>query len=347
MFSRFHIISSANEVTDFVKEGKRYFIYAAEEFDFESLKDEMREYWVGAVFPMIFYHSTLYVDKAFVCELSDDIHIDIICNDEFEDSCDECHTYMVFADGLDNHINSKLEKIFSNTPENAVMFGAGCGKTTMINKNIIYNGKRFTQNAIISLKSPKKCAIGVNHGYIAKKDFFVITEASETTIKCIDGQDAFSYYKNYIKKNFDLEVTQENLFFIGLKHPFMFACTYGEKIVRIPTTTDGKVLHMVGEINQDTIASIGTINDKDLVDAALKSIAIAKEGVIGKPSFCIVYSCLGREKYSHENFVKELEAISEACSNVDVIGALSIGEIANTSQFNLEFYNSTCVVGVM
>ena len=55
--------------------------------------------------------------------------------------------------------------------------------------------------------------------------------------------------------------------------------------------------------------------------------------------------CISRALFLGDDFIDEIKAVSEA--NTPMIGALSLGEIANNGREYLEFYNKTCVVGML
>ena len=55
--------------------------------------------------------------------------------------------------------------------------------------------------------------------------------------------------------------------------------------------------------------------------------------------------CISRVLYLEEAFAQELSAVHEP--DVPLIGALTLGEIANTGEDYLEFYNKTAVIAVL
>ena len=55
--------------------------------------------------------------------------------------------------------------------------------------------------------------------------------------------------------------------------------------------------------------------------------------------------CISRVLFLEGDFEQELQAVSR--SGIPLIGALTLGEIANSRNDYLEFYNKTSVVGVL
>lgn len=349
MFESRYIADSVEDIKKHTDKNKEYMIIAAEGFDFEGLQESIDAKWMGAIFPAIFAGKALYENKAFVCELSCLASMQWIGEKDIDtDYCpkDGCETYMAIVDGLSPNVTETLEYVYDNTPENTVMFGGGAGCLGERTHAYMYNGKDYTQRGMILLSTRRSFSLGVQHGYHSLENYSMVTKSYKNKIISIDGKDAFYFYVQEVKKHFGKEVNEKNLFQIGLEHPLMFEYTFGEKIVRVPMATDGTSLFMVGEVSADTIITLGTVLQKDLLIATQKATRNALEGLTSKPELGMVFTCVGREKFSYENFQKELDTIADELSGLDFVGALSLGEIANNSTGNLEFYNCTCVVGV-
>ena len=59
----------------------------------------------------------------------------------------------------------------------------------------------------------------------------------------------------------------------------------------------------------------------------------------------LVVDCISRVLFLQEHFENELTAMNIGEKNL--VGVLSIGEIANSGKDYLELYNKTCVVGML
>lgn len=349
MFTSICLVSTIDELKEKVDDKSHYLILCAEGFDFEGIDACIPSYWLGAVFPGVFSGNRLYEDSALVCKLSEttsSLWLDSEDTVDMETLDDGDKSYIVIVDGLSSTVTENLENVYDNTAQNTIMFGGGAGCIVSRESAYMYNGENYTQEGMILIGSAKKTNIGINHGYTSAEIYSMVTRAENNKVIHIDGKEAFYFYKNYIKEHFDMDVTSENLFEIGLKHPFMLECTSGEKIVRVPMSTDGSSLVMVGEVLGDTIISIGSVDEDALLSATNYAAENAMDGFESKPKLGIVFTCVGREKISRNNFQRELDSIAEKMSGVDIVGVLSMGEIANQSTGNIEFYNCTCVVGV-
>lgn len=345
MFQSIKLIDDIKTISEDINEDSRYFIIAGEEFDFLALKDVVKAFWMGAVFPKIFTANEIYSDKAFLCELSKETNQSWLQNEEGY-FCIDCTSFMVFVNGLDPYVNTRLEEMFSLTPQDSIMLGGGVGRTSMDDNSTMFNGKEFVNNGVIVIGTSSALSIGVKHGYKSEKGFYNVTECNGNIIEKFDNENAFDFYKNLLKLKYNVTVTKENLFDVGLKYPLLLSVTFGEDIVRTPVKTDGKSIWTVGEVPKDTFVSIGLVSDEELLEAAKKSAFIAKKDTPPDAQNCFVFDCFGRYVYSPERFPQEIGVIKQQMQNLQIYGVLAIGEIANTSTSNLEFYNNTCVVGV-
>ncbi|NJO69630.1 MAG: hypothetical protein HC830_10400 [Bacteroidetes bacterium] len=117
------------------------------------------------------------------------------------------------------------------------------------------------------------------------------------------------------------------------------------KIIRDPVaiTEDNEII-CVGEIQKGTFIDIMHGSNESLVEAAREAFNISKSEFGDRPrNFTLFIDCISRVLFLEDNFYKELEAVYEP--DIPLLGALTIGEIANNGKDFIEFYNKTSVVG--
>jgi hypothetical protein len=85
----------------------------------------------------------------------------------------------------------------------------------------------------------------------------------------------------------------------------------------------------------------------DLVAAASMALELGMAAFTGprEPAITLFIDCISRSLALGEDFGRELEAVAR--SSTPLVGALTLGEIANSGKDYLEFYNKTSVVGVL
>jgi hypothetical protein len=84
-----------------------------------------------------------------------------------------------------------------------------------------------------------------------------------------------------------------------------------------------------------------------LVNAAGEALQLAKEAFQGTSTdqTTLFMDCISRVLFLEEEFHQELHAVYKEGS--PLLGALTLGEIANSGREYLEFYNKTAVVAVL
>ncbi|MEL6845597.1 MAG: FIST C-terminal domain-containing protein, partial [Bacteroidota bacterium] len=84
-----------------------------------------------------------------------------------------------------------------------------------------------------------------------------------------------------------------------------------------------------------------------LVFAATKARALGEYSFPkeGKAETHLFIDCISRVLFLEDQFYRELEAVYD--SETPLLGALTLGEIANFGKDFLEFYNKTAVLGVL
>ena len=106
-------------------------------------------------------------------------------------------------------------------------------------------------------------------------------------------------------------------------------------------------LTCVGEVPEEAYVNILSGNVPSLISAAVKALAIGREAFKGPTvnQMTFFIDCISRVLFLEDDFDQELNAVFDG--STPLIGALTLGEIANSGQDYLEFYNKTAVIGVL
>ncbi|MBE0495927.1 MAG: FIST C-terminal domain-containing protein [Campylobacterales bacterium] len=342
MFARIEEVTRLDQVAGCIDAHKRYLVLAGEGFPFEKLSGEICAPWLGAVFPALFSETTLTKAGAFVCELDSDTTLGWNVQ---EKTLAGCQSFLTIVDGNDPLVGEKLELLFENTPAKAVVFGGGSGCLERQEYLYMYNGDGYTNKGIILLGSAKGFVTEARHGYDCVGDFSMISKAVHNVIEAIDFKEAFSAYKRLVHERFGAEVTPQNIFEMGLMYPLMFERAFGEKTIRIPKETDGRMLKLAGDALEDTVVSLGSATKSKLLEAssACARAVVSQRREKDGPMF--VFDCVGRQSVLAERFTEEIDGVRACQGAGKLVGVLSLGEIANSSKSYVELYNNTCVVG--
>jgi hypothetical protein len=257
-------------------------------------------------------------------------------------------TMMVLVDGLAKRISGLIEGLFNNFSLEFNYIGAGAGSLSMVRKPCLFTneGLVYDQAAIAMLAV--QSGVGVCHGWKPLSGPFQVTESRENLVVSIDFQPAFEIYSREVNSHLNRKITPENFFSLAKNHPLGLAKLGAEKLVRDPiaVTAEGAI-QCVGEVPEGAYFHILTGSPSSLVDAAQAAMRQAcarfPGNPQGKPS--VLIDCISRVLYLEADFQRELNALQRP--GAPLVGVLSLGEIAGGGQDYLEFYNKTCVVGVI
>ncbi len=314
----------------------------------------------GGIFPAIMHDSEKLNVGTIVAGLYSPADIHIIHNmsdmqENYEKVLDEKipeapskKTVFIIVDGLSKRINSLIDSLFHIFGLEMNYIGGGAGSLSFTQKEVLLTNQGLIQDAAILAMTDIDSGIGVSHGWEVVEGPFKVTASDRTVIKTLDCRPAFQVYQQVVKNYSGKNINKDNFFDIAKGFPFGISKLGSEKIVRDPLwlTPDGHLI-CVGEVPQDSFIYILKGNTESLVNAAKEALlngmnSFRKEGE-HKVTFFI--DCISRALFLDKEFEREQKAVIDR--SIPLIGALTLGEIANCGKDYLEFYNKTAVIGVL
>lgn len=266
---------------------------------------------------------------------------------EYEISTIEEHdfkTMFVYVDAFSTQIDKVISELYYEFGVDNNFIGGGAGSISFVQKPVLFSNEGLLEDALILATIKQDCSIGVKHGWKSIEGPFQITDSNKNIINELDYQPAFDVYKKVVEKSSGKTFTDENFFDISKAYPFGISKLGTEKIVRDPIAKKNNSIICVGDVKQGSYVDILNGQKQDLIDAAKEAYAIAKKGQTDSKSLTFFVDCISRVLFLEDDFEKELRAIAD--NNTPTIGALTLGEIANTGRNYLKFYNKTSVVAV-
>jgi len=326
-----------------------YLLLIAEETPFLDLPKIADVRMCGAIFPRVIFEGKTYAKGIVVAKLKESSTMHIVEMDAPQSYHAAKNTNAIFAivDGFSSQIDDFVEAIYTNLPQNTKFIGSGSGKTSFIQEPVILDNEHFYMNCAIIVASSMSIGIGVKHGWKSLVGPFIATQCNGTSLEKINYKDAFSIYQEAVEKDSDLRFETTPFFKISRRYPLGIIRYNKDFVVREPVRTDGKNLVVVGNLDENSVLSILKADKEDLIQAAQEA-AVHSRGVLEASDIesIIVIDCVSRYLLLGDDFGEELQAIASAYQkNTLMWGAISLGEIANTNQESIEFYNNTCVVG--
>lgn len=257
-------------------------------------------------------------------------------------------TMMVFVDGFAKRISAFIDSLFSIFGLDINYVGGGAGSLSMTQKPCLFTNHGLVQDcAVIGLLNSHS-GVGVSHGWTILNGPYRVTESEHNTIKTLDWQPAFEVYQKIVEEHSQQRFADESFFDLAKAYPFGIARMNNEQIVRDPIQANpDKSLVCVGEVPEGSFVSILNGNNRSLINAAATAVKLGVESFPnGKTKdMLLIIDCISRVLFLKDQFHLELEAAHH--KDLPLVGACTLGEIANSGNEFLEFYNKTNVMAVL
>ncbi|MBI9062870.1 MAG: FIST C-terminal domain-containing protein [Marinilabiliaceae bacterium] len=315
----------------------------------------------GGIFPGVIFNNHRYEKGFLIAELPWTIHVGIIkkisasetnLDEELEHILSDflsVKTIFTFIDGFATRINSLIEALFATFGLQYNYMGGGAGSLSLIQKPCLLTNEGLLQDAVVLVGIVAPSGIGVRHGWKYISGPYKATSVVGNKILQIDYKPAFEMYKRIVEQHTNESLGIDNFFEIAKAFPFGINKLDTEEIVRDPLQVDNNgTITCVGEIEQGCYINVLSGQQKNLIDAAGEAVNEAfKDISIPPKNFVFFVDCISRVLFLDKNFTLELSNVYNQAGNLPVIGALTIGEIANNRKEYLEFYNKTSVIGCL
>lgn len=347
-----------NAIESMAKVSKSVMIFScdANEYDQEQVDSTLINLTIpvfGGIFPSIIYENKKYDIGTIIVGLDEFVDVSVIDNisnkSDFEDEIDSniprldssMKTMFVYVDGLGKNINKIIDGLFNNFGLDINYIGGGAGSLSFEQKPCIFTNQGLKQDCVQLVLSKMSSTIGVKHGWESISDALNVTKSNGNIIQEIDYKNAFDVYKKIVEAKSQQKFTDDNFFDIAKGYPFGIAKLNAEMVVRDPIVEDNGNLICVGDVSQNSIVNILQGVDENLINAAKEASNIATENQ-NEDSFTVFIDCISRVLFLEDKFNDEIAEVYKL--NHKLVGALTLGEIANNKDHYLEFYNKTAVV---
>lgn len=260
----------------------------------------------------------------------------------------QAKTMFVWVDGLSKRISALIDSLFNIFGLEINVIGGGAGSLSFKQKPCLFTEEGILQDSAVLALLNMESGIGVSHGWQSISGPFKVTEADQNIIKTLDWEPAFELYREVVEKSSGKQFDGNNFFEIAKGYPFGINKLGSEKVVRDPIMRgeQGELI-CVGELPEDSYVDILSGDHTSLIQAAGKALALAQAAFKAKSTGKTVFfiDCISRVLFLEQAFRQELAAVFD--EETPMIGALTLGEVANSGKDYLEFYNKTAVVGVL
>lgn len=320
---------------------------------------EARKPVFGGVFPQV-VHGREHLDRgALVIGIADHVHATVIrgVSDEALDldravagAIDPAVAdplLVVLVDGFSRRIGELVGALFQEYGLTMNYIGGGAGSLSMVQRPCLFTAEGMLEDAALLLQVARPNGVGVSHGWQVISEPLKVTRAEHTTVLELNHEPALDVYRRIVEPMSARAFDVADFFEIAKGFPFGIRKLDSEVVVRDPVVVaPGGGLVCVGEVPEGSFVHVLQGDAARLVGAARHAGDLARAGLAGRgtPRLRVLIDCISRVLFLGGGFGEELAAVD--AGDVPMVGALTIGEIANNGSEFLEFYNKTAVVGL-
>lgn len=318
----------------------------------------------GGIFPQIIHNTenvlrgtivagiTHKVNTFIVENISDpQVNPDKLMQEAFKEIPAVDKTIFLFVDGLSRTIASLLDSTFNHLGLLSNYIGGGAGSLTFKPMPCVITGKGLLQDAAIFAFADMGSGIGVAHGWHPVSKSLKITSSKFNTILTLDWKPAFEVYRGIIAEVLNKDIQDITFNEYARSYPLGIVKVADELLVRDPVSSSDNSLLCLGELPQNSFVYVLSGDTASLLNGTRKSRNIAENVFYSRfdiskeiKPLTFFIDCITRVQFLGSHFKEELTIAS---GGNELIGALSLGEIANSGRDYLEFYTKTSVIALL
>ena len=309
----------------------------------------------GGIFPKIIYKGKNYSQGAIVlglmirpkivnyCMLADS---DIELKKHIDSKSKQIENYqnfIIISDALCNSSEDFTDHFYDYIGSGVTTIGGGAGSMDYLSHPVIFTNKGLIGGVtqVIALPCPIKNSIG--HGWEILDGPYLVTASEGHYVHSLDYKPSFDMYREIIQSKTPTALPENFFLKLAKNFPLGIMTLDGEILVRDPIQTDGSYLECVGNVPVNSMVYL-LQSDQDKMIIASQKIAqqVAAEEQLNT---LLLFDCISRDLFMGDNICDELEAIQQPFPNTCLVGAMALGEIANTACGSIRLLNKSTVLG--
>jgi len=254
------------------------------------------------------------------------MHFAINVSDAF---CNQCEN---FTDHFYDYMGSGISAI-----------GGGAGSMDLLSHPVIFTNQGLVSNTtqVVALPCPITNSIG--HGWEILEGPYLVTSSEGHYVHSLNYRPTFELYKEIIQNKIDYPLEDDFFNEYAKCFPLGIMSLDGDILVRDSLQTNGAYLECVGNV---PVNSMIYLLHSDLHKMTLASEKAAQEvAKKGVSKTLLLFDCVTRDLLFGEEIGDELEAIQSPFPNTCLVGAMALGEIANTGNGSIRLLNKSTVLG--
>ena len=255
-------------------------------------------------------------------------------------------TLFSFVDCVSSGTQCLIDELFNQYGVEINYIGGGCGVLSDLKRPCVITPQGLLSDAAVLLMTDYRSGIGVSHGWQSISGALKVTESEANEIISIDWRPAAEVYRSIVEDHSGMRFSQTPFKDVARAYPFGVAKLAEELIIRDPFELKGSRIVCFGDVRQGSYVHI-MHGKADFISAAAAKASQRALKSLGnhEPKLMFLMDCMSRALFLGELFAREITHIE--IEGLPIVGALTLGEIANNGYDYLEFYNKTSVVGLI
>lgn len=264
------------------------------------------------------------------------------------DTLAEAGTMVVFVDGLAPRVGALIDALFNAFGLQGNFIGGGAGSLKAPGLGCLITPQGILRDAAV-LAIPRMAShVSAAHGWLPIAGPFEVTRAENNVILGLDWEVALDVYRRALEIPGDAFLDADGFLSIANSHPFGIVRLGGEFVVRDPVLlrADGGMV-CVGDVPPGSLVHVMRGSPKSLLDAAASVRAEADSGAPpgARGALDLVMDCVSRVPFLGDGICTEVQSLVHR--ERPLIGAFTLGEIANDGLSTLEFHNRTVAIATL
>lgn len=321
----------------------------------ESLNQKNIQF-AGGVFPQIINNQKISNQSVVIKWISDDsifFYFDspeIFSRQISEFDSSMFSTAYVLVSGLCSNSSEHLRSLYTYLGNDVKFIGGGAGRIKENNEGILISNDGVFNSGSIVILTKSKATTAALHGWTKLFGPFIATKTEKNFIKELNWENAFVVYQRFLKEALNINIDRSNFEENSIHYPFGIYKENKEYVVRDPMKVSKEgYLQCAGSIPENSLIDLMSMKKEDFKSIPKNLITqnINKKLII---SDVLIFNCISRANHLNNDFYIELSNLTDEIKNnqsqVNLEGALSIGEIYSSGEGYPEILNKSIVIGL-
>lgn len=252
--------------------------------------------------------------------------------------------FLIF-DSLLPNIASILADLWAGVRRRVRYGGINAGSESFQPMPCLFDETRIVANGVLGLLLPAQTTALVRHGYPVAATLMQATSTEGNRIDQIDRRPAMDVYREVIKAEYGVEVTQENFYDYAVHYPFGVVALL-DVLVRIPVgfNEDGAIF-CVGEIPPNSVLRLIRAPEIESCDCIPYLAQQARQDHPHKPGKpLLAFYCAGRRLHLGTHAPAEIALLKIQAGMAALAGAVTLGEIDTHHDLGIPRFHNAAVV---